>query len=64
MGHLWLQVIGLVLIVEALVPFISPRSYRALALRLASAPDGVVRTLALVALGVGVLLLSLAHHLR
>lgn len=62
MDHLWLQVIGLVLIVEALLPFISPRRYRAMALQMASTPDGVLRTIALVALLAGVILLSLAHR--
>lgn len=62
MSHLWFQVLGLVLIIEALMPFISPRRYRAMALRLAGTSDGVLRIIALIALAVGVLLLSLAHY--
>lgn len=62
MGHLWLQVIGLVLIIEALMPFISPRSYRSMALRMAGTPDKTLRLVALITLGFGVVLLSLAHY--
>ncbi|WP_416214148.1 DUF2065 domain-containing protein [Halothiobacillus sp.] len=62
MGHLWLQVIGLVLVIEALMPFISPRNYRSMALRMAGTSDKTLRFVALIALGLGVLLLSLAHY--
>jgi len=62
LGHLWLQVIGLVLIIEALMPFISPRSYRSMALRMAGTPDKTLRLVALITLGFGVVLLSLAHY--
>lgn len=62
MGQLWLQVIGLVLIIEALLPFISPRGYRLAALKMASTPDTTLRIVALIALGLGVVLLSLANR--
>ncbi|HUX81437.1 MAG TPA: DUF2065 domain-containing protein [Halothiobacillus sp.] len=57
-----MQVIGLVLIIEALMPFISPRSYRSMALRMAGTPDKTLRLVALITLGFGVVLLSLAHY--
>ena len=40
MDDRWLQVLGLVLIIEALLPFISPRSYRQAVQQIANTPVG------------------------
>lgn len=50
-----LRVLGLVLIIEALLPFISPRAYRQAVAQLALTPDARMRGIAL-----AVLLLGLA----
>lgn len=62
MDDRWLQVFGLVLIIEALLPFISPRNYRQAVQQIANTPDGVLRTIALVILLVGVVLVMLFRH--
>ncbi|TDN65060.1 hypothetical protein C8D83_102131 [Halothiobacillus neapolitanus] len=58
----WLQVLGLVLIIEALLPFISPRSYRQAVQQIANTPDKALRAIALVILVVGAVLVMLSHH--
>lgn len=58
----WLQVLGLVLIIEALLPFISPRSYRQAVQQISNTPDRALRTIALVVLVVGAVLVMLSHH--
>jgi len=50
-----LRVLGLVLIIEALLPFISPRAYRQAVAQIALTPDSRMRGIAL-----AVLLLGLA----
>lgn len=62
MDDRWLQVLGLVLIIESLLPFISPRSYRQSVQQIANTPDSVLRTIALVALVVGAVLVMLSHN--
>ncbi|WP_407276826.1 DUF2065 domain-containing protein [Halothiobacillus sp. DCM-1] len=47
------QVLGLVLIIEAVLPFISPAQYRAMAARLSALSDQALRGVALVLLVVG-----------
>ncbi|OZB73928.1 MAG: hypothetical protein B7X28_01980 [Halothiobacillus sp. 13-55-253] len=58
----WLQVLGLVLIIEALLPFISPRSYRQAVQQIANTPDKALRAIALVILVVGAVLVMLSHR--
>ena len=62
MDDRWLQVLGLVLIIEALLPFISPRNYRQAVQQIANTPDRALRTIALVVLVVGAVLVMLSHH--
>jgi uncharacterized protein YjeT (DUF2065 family) len=52
----WLKVLGLVLIIEAMLPFISPKGYRQAIMQMAQTPDKTLRGLALIALCVGVAL--------
>lgn len=49
----WCQVVGLVLIIEALLPFISPNRYRAMVTQIAAMSDPQVRWFALVLLMIG-----------
>ncbi|MGD9499776.1 MAG: DUF2065 domain-containing protein [Halothiobacillus sp.] len=58
----WLQVLGLVLIIEALLPFVSPRSYRQAVQQIANTPDRALRAIAFVVLVVGAVLVMLSHH--
>lgn len=58
----WLQVLGLVLIIEALLPFISPRGYRQAVQQIANTPDRALRAIAFVVLVVGAVLVMLSHH--
>ena len=51
-----LRVFGLVLIIEALLPFISPRAYRQAVAQLALTPDSRMRGIALVVLLLGLVL--------
>ena len=54
LDDIW-RVLGLVLIIEALLPFISPRAYRQAVAQIALTPDSRMRGIAL-----AVLLLGLA----
>ncbi|MFP4252181.1 MAG: DUF2065 domain-containing protein [Guyparkeria sp.] len=51
-----LRVLGLVLIIEALLPFISPRTYRKAVAQLALTPDARMRSIALAMLLIGLAL--------
>ena len=55
-----LRVFGLVLIVEALLPFVSPRLYRETATQLSQLADRQIRLVALGLLVAGLLLLKLS----
>lgn len=57
MDSQWLKVLGLVLIIEAMLPFISPKGYRQAMMQMAQTPDKTLRSLALMALCVGVALI-------
>lgn len=52
-----LKVLGLVLIVEALMPFISPRLYRRTAAQLSLMADRQIRLVGLVLLAIGTMLI-------
>lgn len=62
MDDRWLQVLGLVLIIEALLPFISPQGYRQAVLQMANTKDGTMRTVAFLLLALGAVLLMLSAH--
>ncbi len=49
----WWQVTGLVLIIEAFLPFVSPLHYRTMVTQIGSLPDGLLRRLAFVVLIAG-----------
>ncbi|MFW6322822.1 MAG: DUF2065 domain-containing protein [Guyparkeria sp.] len=51
-----LRILGLVLILEALLPFISPRAYRQAVAQIALTPDGRMRGIAFVILLLGLAL--------
>ncbi|MFO7580913.1 DUF2065 domain-containing protein [Guyparkeria sp.] len=51
-----LRILGLVLIIEALLPFISPRAYRQAVAQIALTPDSRMRSIAFVILLVGLAL--------
>lgn len=57
----WLKVLGLVLIIEAMLPFTSPKGYRQAVMQLAQTSDKTLRSLALVALCVGVAFVYFSH---
>lgn len=57
----WWQVAGLVLIIEALLPFISPKQYRAMAAQIGSLPDRVLRWAALGLLVIGTVFVVLGR---
>jgi len=47
------RILGLVLIIEALLPFISPRAYRKAVAEIARTPDGQLRMIAFAILMIG-----------
>jgi len=51
-----LRIVGLVLIIEALLPFISPRAYKQAVAQIALTPESRMRIIALVILLVGLAL--------
>jgi hypothetical protein len=51
-----LRIIGLVLIIEALLPFISPRAYKQAVAQIALTPESRLRSIALVVLLAGLAL--------
>ena len=55
----WLTAIGLVLIIEGVLPFIAPGQWRATMLRIAQMRDGQIRFMGLGALAVGVVFVLL-----
>lgn len=60
MSDFWLPVLGLVLIIEGLLPLLSPASWREFASRMAGLRDGQLRFVGLAAVlaGLGLVLLS------
>lgn len=61
LGHL-LTAIGLVLVLEGILPFLNPQSWRKMILLFASKPDTLLRRLGLIAMILGLLLIYLVHH--
>lgn len=57
-----LSAIGLVLIVEGILPFINPRGARRLYLMASQLPDNQLRMVGLVAMLVGVIILSVIRN--
>lgn len=60
MDHLG-EVIALVLILEGLLPFLSPAAWRDTMLKLAQLEDGQIRFVALLAIVAGLLMLALVR---
>ena len=56
-----LPALALVLVIEGILPFISPRNWRAAMLQAARLPDNMLRMLGLGSMLAGVLLLQLLH---
>ena len=54
----WLTALGLVLVIEGLMPFVSPGAWRDTMQRLVRLRDGQIRFIGLAALIVGLLLIS------
>ncbi|MDO8419952.1 MAG: DUF2065 domain-containing protein [Rubrivivax sp.] len=61
MGDLLLGALGLMLIIEGLLPFLSPGSWRAMFERATRLSDGQIRFIGLSSMVVGLLLLSIWH---
>ncbi|ROR32033.1 DUF2065 domain-containing protein [Inmirania thermothiophila] len=59
MGTRLLEALGLVLVIEGLLPFVSPRGYRAAVASLAALDDRRLRLAGLVAMAAGALLVRL-----
>ena len=65
LGGTWnalLLAFGLVLVLEGLLPFLSPQQWRALFLQAAKLTDGQLRFLGLAALGVGFAFVLIAFN--
>ncbi|GAA4404277.1 DUF2065 domain-containing protein [Quisquiliibacterium transsilvanicum] len=54
-----LLAIGLVLLIEGLLPFLAPRQWRSAMLRIAELRDGQLRFLGLASIAIGLLLIVL-----
>ncbi len=59
MGESLLLALGLALLIEGLLPFVAPGQWRATVQRVAGMRDGQIRFMGLVAILVGLLLISL-----
>ncbi len=57
-GDLW-AALALVLVLEGLIPFISPRGYKNMVMQMAAMPERSLRTVGFVLMIVGLLLLLL-----
>lgn len=57
MGDVLLGAVALMLVMEGLLPFLSPRSWREVFERATRMSDGQIRFIGLVSLGIGLLLL-------
>jgi uncharacterized protein YjeT (DUF2065 family) len=56
-GELLLGALGLMLVFEGLLPFLSPRAWREMFQRITTMSDGQIRFVGLVSIGAGLLLL-------
>jgi uncharacterized protein YjeT (DUF2065 family) len=59
MGDLLLGALALMLVLEGLLPFISPRSWRQVFERAAQMSDGQIRFVGLCSIGAGLVLLAI-----
>ncbi|MFT4099957.1 MAG: DUF2065 domain-containing protein [Burkholderiaceae bacterium] len=57
MDRSWLLALGLVLVIEGLLPFAAPAAWRQTMARVATLKDGQIRFMGLIALVLGVVLL-------
>jgi len=60
----FLTALALVLIIEGVLPFVSPKLWRRSAMLLASRKDSFLRKLGLVAMLLGLLIIYLVHHVQ
>ena len=56
--ELLLGALGLVLVIEGLMPFLSPGGWRRMFMQVASMKDGQIRFMGMVAIVIGLLLIS------
>lgn len=61
MGNDFLVALSLVLVIEGILPFLSPRRWRALAATIATVDDRTVRVVGLGSMISGIVLLYLVH---
>ena len=61
MGTLLLAALGLMLVFEGLLPFVSPQSWRRFFERATKMTDGQIRFLGMTCMVIGVLLLAVWH---
>lgn len=59
-GETFLAALGMVLVLEGLLPFLSPARWRGLFAQVAAMRDGQIRFVGLAAVGAGLLLISLS----
>ncbi len=60
-GADWLLAVGMVLMLEGMLPFLSPAAYRDLLARMATLSDGSLRGGGLVAMTIGLAMMYLAR---
>jgi len=56
-----LTAVALLLVVEGIIPFLSPRNFRNLMLQLSTKPDRTLRIAGLLSMSCGVVLMYLVH---
>ena len=61
MLDIFLTAIALVLVIEGIMPFASPRAWREMMLRLVSKTDSAIRTTGFVIFIIGVIIMCLVH---
>jgi uncharacterized protein YjeT (DUF2065 family) len=54
--------VALVLVIEGLIPFLNPPGLRRTLAQIANLPDGTLRTVGLISMAIGALLLYIVRH--
>ncbi len=62
MWHEVLVAASLVMVIEGILPFVSPRGWREAVIQIARLPDGQLRIIGLISMLAGTLLLYLVNH--
>lgn len=62
MWHQLLVAVSLVLVIEGMLPFVSPRGWREAMVQIAQLPDRQIRIIGLISMLAGTLLLYLVNH--